>query len=210
MTVMKVSEHAAEIILQRAVETLESGGIVAYPTETFYALGVKFDLHQSLQRLHELKRRPHEKALPLIIGDQHVLSTLSCSLNEIARSFMQKFWPGPLTLIIPALDHLSHYLTAGTHAVAVRIPGESFALTLARAAQFPITATSANISGNPPASDPSSVAEYFDAMIDLIIDNGRTPGGLPSTIVDVTGRRAILRREGAVKKENMAAYFMPG
>jgi L-threonylcarbamoyladenylate synthase len=123
---------------------------------------------------------------------------------------MEKFWPGPLTLIIPALDSLSDYITAATRTVAVRIPGESFALKLAQAAQFPITATSANISGNPPASDAETVIEYFNALIDLVIDDGTTLGGSPSTIVDVTGVQAILRREGAVKKENMAAYLMPG
>jgi L-threonylcarbamoyladenylate synthase len=210
MTVMKVSEHHLGIILQNAIDILLSGGIVAYPTETFYALGVKFDMQDTLQRLYDLKQRPSEKAMPLIIGDQALLSSLSTSINRTALSLIENFWPGPLTLIVPAFTNLSPYITADTHTVAVRIPGESFALKLAQAARFPITATSANISGKPPASDAESVAEYFNAMIDLIIDDGMTPGGSPSTIVDVTGKHAILLREGAVKKENMAAYFMPG
>jgi L-threonylcarbamoyladenylate synthase len=207
---MKVSEHPVDNIVQGTVDMLLSGGVVAYPTETFYALGVKFDLHKSLKRLYDLKQRPRGKALPLIIGHHHLLPLLSPAANSTALSLMEKFWPGPLTLIIPALDSLSDYITAATRTVAVRIPGESFALKLAQAAQFPITATSANISGNPPASDAETVIEYFNALIDLVIDDGTTLGGSPSTIVDVTGVQAILRREGAVKKENMAAYLMPG
>jgi len=210
MTVMKVSEHHVGIILQKAIDILLSGGIVAYPTETFYALGVKFDMQATLQRLYDLKQRPREKAMPLIIGDQALLSSLSTSINRTALSLIENFWPGPLTLVLPSSDNLSDSITAGTHTVAVRVPGKSLALKLAQAARFPITATSANISGKPPAVNAGAVIEYFNAKIDLVIDGGRTSGESPSTIVDVTGKHAILLREGAVKKENMAAYFMPG
>ncbi len=114
---------------------------------------------------------------------------------------MDRFWPGPLTLIFLAKENLSEYITAGTHTVAVRIPGESFALHLAITANFPITATSANPSGYAPAQDAETVIRYFGDKIDLIIDGGHTSGGLPSTIVDVTGDEIKLLREGAVKKE---------
>ncbi len=207
---MKVSEHPLEKILRKAVDILLAGSIVAYPTETFYALGVKFDLEKSLRRLYDLKQRPQEKALPLIIGDRKLLPSLSSSVNRTATSLMDGFWPGPLTLIFPAFDTLSDYITAGTHTVAVRIPGKSFALHLAKSARFPITATSANISGSPPADNAETVIEYFNGDIDLVIDGGKTPGGLPSTIVEVTSDSARILREGAIKEENMAAYIMPG
>jgi L-threonylcarbamoyladenylate synthase len=210
MIIMNFSGFSPDNLMQRAVDTLLCGGIVAYPTESFYALGVKFDAEKSLRRLYDIKQRPHEKALPLIIGERSLLYSLSSSVNRTALSLMDKFWPGPLTLVFPASDNLSVYVTAGTHAVAVRIPGESFALRLAKAARFPFTATSANISGKPPAVDAETVTAYFNAEIDLIIDGGRTAGGLPSTIVDVTAEPARILRQGAVKRENMAAYIMPG
>jgi L-threonylcarbamoyladenylate synthase len=210
MKIMKATEYPLGELLQGAVGILLSGGIVAYPTETFYALGVKFDQEKSLKRLYDLKERKREKALPLIIGDRELLTALSSAINATAASLMDSFWPGPLTLVFPAAGNLSGYLTAGTQTVAVRIPGESFALQLARRARFPLTATSANISGKPPAVDAEAVIEYFNAKIDLLIDGGRAPGGSPSTIVDVTGHPIRVLREGALKKEYMAAYFMPG
>ena len=210
MVVMKSSELSLAETVQKAVEILLSGGIVAYPTETFYALGVKFDMEDSLNKLYTIKQRPVEKAIPLIIGHRELLSILTSSVNRTAMSLMDRFWPGPLTLVFPAIGNLSDYISAGTHTVAVRIPGESFALQLAKSAQFPLAATSANISGRSPARDAKTVIEYFNDMIDLIIDGGKTPGGLPSTIVDVTGDNVRILREGIIKKENMAAYIMPG
>jgi len=210
MLIINVSELPPERILQKAIEILLSGGIVAYPTETFYALGAKFDMEESLKKLYTIKQRPIEKAMPLIIGHRELLSILTSSVNRTAVSLMDRFWPGPLTLVFPAIGNLSDYISAGTHTVAVRIPGESFALQLATSAQFPLTATSANISGRPPARDAQSVIEYFNDTLDLIIDGGKTSGGLPSTIVDVTGTTLRILREGIIKKENMAAYSMPG
>lgn len=193
------------IAVRKAVGILIQGGVVAYPTETFYALGVKYDLEASLSRLYDVKRRPPEKGTPLIIGERSALALLSTSVSRTAMSLMDKFWPGPLTLVVPALENISDYITSGTHTVAVRIPGESFALRLAASAGFAITATSANVSGEPPAEDAKTVKEYFDGVIDLIIDGGKTPGDLPSTIVDTTVEPAQILREGAVKKEALSA-----
>jgi len=137
----------------------------------------------------------------LIIGHKGQLSSIAADINNSAIKLMERFWPGPLTLLFPAKKHLSEFITAGTHKVAVRIPGESFALHLAKHARFPFTATSANPSGMPPARDAETVMRYFGDQIELIIDCGPSPGGLPSTIVDVTTEDTRILREGAVKKE---------
>jgi len=196
---IKINDKNLSDVLKKAVEVLNNGGIVAYPTETFYGLGVKFDKEASLRKLYELKKRPEEKPMPLIIGNGTLLSMIAVSINEIAESLMDKFWPGPLTLLLKAKNDLSSYLTAGTGKVAVRIPGESFALHLAREAGFPITATSANTSGMPPAEDADTVIKYFGEGIDLVIDGGRTAGGLPSTIADVTEKKIKIVREGVIQ-----------
>lgn len=195
---IKINDKNLREVLERAVEILNNGGIVAFPTETFYGLGVKFDIEDSLRRLYEFKKRPEDKPMPLIIGDRKSLSMIAGDVNEIAESLMDKFWPGPLTLLLKAKEGLSPYLTADTGMVAVRIPGESIALYLAREAGFPITATSANLSGMPPAEDADAVIKYFGEEIDIVIDGGRTAGGLPSTIADATGKSIKIVREGVI------------
>ena len=200
MSMLLLNEEHSEHALNQAVAVLMGGGIIAYPTETFYGIGAKFDNEDSLQKLHEIKQRPGNKPLPLIIGSRYLLAHIASSINNTAASLMDRFWPGPLTLILPAKENLSPYITAGTHSVAVRIPGDSFALRLAQYALFPITATSANTSGNPPAQDAGTVVDYFGDNIDLIIDGGPTKGMLPSTIVDARKGKLEIVREGAIKR----------
>jgi L-threonylcarbamoyladenylate synthase len=203
---LKIDKENSSRVLTSAITILKNGGIIAYPTETFYGLGVKFDLVVSLQNLYAIKKRPLEKALPLIIGNRELLGLIASSVNEKTLALMDRFWPGPLTVILAAQKNLPEYLTAGTHTVAVRIPGRSFALTLARAAGFPITATSANISGMPAAQDAGTVVKYFGDRIDLVIDGGNTPGGKPSTIADATGEDITMLREGAIRKEEFYRF----
>lgn len=198
MTVIaKLTPQNLRETIDLTLSILLKGGIVAYPTETFYGLAVRFDDERALGKLFDLKRRPDEKALPLIIGRVQELALLTDSVSDLARCLIRKFWPGPLTLLFKARPDLSPCLVYGG-TVAVRVPGESFALALARDAEFPVTATSANPSGLPPADSASRVTEYFDGFVDLIIDGGKTPGGSPSTIVDVSGVGVRVVREGAV------------
>jgi L-threonylcarbamoyladenylate synthase len=203
MRLLKLGDENSKDILSLAVELLKNGGIIAYPTETFYGLGGKFDIDNASKRIYELKQRPQDKAMPLIIGERDLLSVIAVGISSSASALMDKFWPGPLTLIIPARDNVSDYITAGTHTVAVRVPGESFALHLAQTAHFPITATSANLSGFPPARDIETVLGYFGDRIDLVIDAGPTPGGLPSTIVDTRGAAMKVMREGTIDRKSL-------
>ncbi len=207
MQLIKISETNFEEVLSSAVDELKNSGIIAYPTETFYGLGTKFDIENSLKRLYDIKQRPKEKPMPLIIGNKDLLPVVAESINRLGLSFIERFWPGPLTLILPAKENLSDYITAGTGKVAVRIPGESFALSLAKTANFPIIATSANLSGMPPAQDTEAVIRYFGDKIDLVFDGGSTTGGLPSTIVEVTGDEITILREGAISTESIRKFL---
>lgn len=195
--IIKLTDENLGEAINKAIAVLKSGGIVAYPTETFYGLGAKYDIDSALKRLYEIKNRPQEKAMPLIIGSREELFLITDSVNKSAMDLMDRFWPGPLTILFRARPGLSEYISS-ENKVAVRIPGESFALRLARAAGFPITSTSANISGMPPADNASMVSDYFGEVIDLIIDGGKTNGGLPSTIVDVTGDMPKIIRHGSI------------
>lgn len=203
MIVIKISETGMKHAVTKASIVIKEGGIVAFPTETFYGLGVKYNNIDALRRLYVIKHRPNEKAMPLIIGDKQTLQLISPSVTEVAEILMKKFWPGPLTLLIEAREDLPEFITSGTGKAAVRVPGESFALELVRHLEFPVTATSANISGKPPADNPDDVIRYFGAGLDMLIDGGKTPGGKPSTIVDVTGEAIKILRPGAVPSEEI-------
>jgi L-threonylcarbamoyladenylate synthase len=202
-----ISKINLEQVLAQTLEALENGSIVAYPTETFYALGVKFDIENSLKKLSDIKKRARDKAMPLIFGNVKLLPRVIESPNQKAMLLMEGFWPGPLTLIFRAKKNISRYISAGTGKVAVRIPGKSLALSLAQKANFFITATSANLSGMTPAQDAEAVARYFGDKIDIVIDDGPTPGGLPSTIVDVTEGEVKILREGAISEESLNGFL---
>ncbi len=198
MQIISLSKTNPEHAVAEALDVIRAGGIAAYPTESYYALGVMATSEEALKRLYAIKKRPLDKALPVIVGGHDVLMTIIKNMSDEAERLMELYWPGPLTIIFNANDDLSQLLTAGLSKVAARVPGEEIALSLAEAAGFPITATSANISSEPPASHPDEVIDYFGGEIDLLIDAGETPGGKPSTIVDVTVTPPKVLREGRV------------
>ncbi|MEC4676499.1 MAG: L-threonylcarbamoyladenylate synthase [Nitrospirota bacterium] len=203
MKLIKISETA----ITTARRVIEQGGIVAFPTETFYGLGVKYNDSGALKRLYEIKQRPREKAMPLIIGEIKTLVLITPSVLNTTKKLMKGFWPGPLTILFEAGKNLSEFITAGTGKAAVRIPGDSFALDLARSLEFPVTATSANISGKPPADNPDDVIGYFGDGVDLVIDGGRSTGGMASTIVDITGEGITILRPGAISSGELHRYL---
>jgi L-threonylcarbamoyladenylate synthase len=195
---MDIKTSASDAVVTEASNVLSSSGIVGFPTETFYGLGVRHDDPTAIARLFALKGRPTVKAVPLIIGSLDILDTLVQDVSPEAEALIKAHWPGPLTLVFNASTGL-HPLIAPKGKVAVRIPGESFALTLARAFNAAITATSANPSGQPAAANASAVSRYFPSGVDLLIDGGSTPGGLPSTIVDTTVSPPSILRIGACR-----------
>ncbi|RME67042.1 MAG: threonylcarbamoyl-AMP synthase, partial [Nitrospirae bacterium] len=155
---------------------------------------------EALKRVYEIKNRPMEKAIPLIIGDIPLVELVAEVQSPLEEEIMKRYWPGPLTILLKAKNGLSEYITAGTGKVALRVPGESFALELAKAAGFPITATSANPSGSPPADSAEMILKYFATEVDLLVDGGRTRGYEPSTIVEVVNDQIKIIRRGIIKK----------
>lgn len=204
---VRITENNLKEVLEKAITVLNNGGIIAYPTETFYGLGAKFDSDEALKRLYELKSRDKDKPIPLIIGNKQLLFSLTDTVSDTAELLIKKFWPGPLTLIFKAKESLSGYITAKTGKVAVRIPGESIALRFAESAGFPITTTSANISGSKPTESADEVIGLFGGKIDLVIDGGKTPSSMPSTIVDVSGKNLEILREGAIPESVIRKFL---
>ncbi|WP_242344541.1 L-threonylcarbamoyladenylate synthase [Anaeromyxobacter terrae] len=183
-----------------AAEVLRRGGLVAYPTETFYGLGALARDAEALDRLARAKLRPEGKPLPLLAADVAQVNTVA-RLDGLAARLAARFWPGPLTLVLPAAPDLDAAITAGSGTVAIRVPGGEIARSLARQAGGAIVSTSANLSGEPPPTAASELSPDLVARIDHVLDGGRTPGGLPSTIVEVAGEGVRLLREGAIPLE---------
>ncbi len=198
MLILSFTKKNFNSIFTKASEILKNGGIIAYPTESFYALGVLATDEDAIKKLYDLKNRPADKPLPIIIGDINLLASVVKEIPDQAKDLIVNYWPGPLTLIFDAQDNIPDLLTGGQRKLAVRIPGESVAFHMAKALKVPITSTSANPSGFPPADEPDTILKYFDDKIDMIIDGGKTPGGKPSTIIDVTVMPPKILREGAV------------
>ncbi len=183
-----------------AAAALRRGELVAYPTETFYGLGSLATLPAALDRLAAAKLRPEGKPLPLVAADEEIAFALWRAVPDVARRLARAFWPGPLTLAAPAAPGLPAPLTSGG-TVAVRVPGFALARELCRLAGGPVVSTSANPSGGAPPAETGALDPSLLGRIDLVLDGGRTPGGEPSTVVELRDGTPLLVRAGAVPWE---------
>jgi L-threonylcarbamoyladenylate synthase len=188
---------------------LRDGGVVAYPTETFYGLGALASRADALERLARAKLRPDGKPLPLLAADLDQVAEVAVLAGEAALRLAGALWPGPVTLVLPARPGLSPLVTAGDATVAIRIPGSAVARRLAAAAGGALVSTSANVSGEPPPLRPDDLSQALLARIDGVLDGGPAPGGLPSTIVAFDGGAVRLLRAGAVPWEEIRRLAGP-
>ena len=193
--------------LLEAAKWIRNGGLVALPTDTLYGLAADPFRSDAVARVFTVKGRSAATALPLIAADADQIAARLGPLSAAAERLAAKFWPGPLTLLVPAPVALAREVTAGTGRVGVRVPAHDIARAICRAADRPITATSANRSGQPATADPEEVERTLGEDVDLLIDAGPTRGGAPSTIVDMTGPTPQLVREGAVCWSEIQAWL---
>lgn len=192
-------EAEADALFEEAKRLVSAGRIIALPTETFYALAAHPFLEAALEGLFALKARPPEKPVLLLVANPAMLASVAGRLPETAAALIKKFWPGPLTLILPARPDLSVWLTGGTGTVGVRQPRQPVTCRLIHFLGHPVTGTSANRSGQPPLATAPAVAKEFGDEVPLILDAGPCPGGLPSTIIDVSSHPPRLVRAGAIE-----------
>jgi len=192
--------------LNRAVVVLNGGGVVAFPTETYYGLAVDPLNPLALNHLFALKQREISKPILTLVDDRESLFFLVQDIPSLYEPLMKEFWPGPLTLIFPARLNLPTLLTAGTSKIGVRQSSHPFARQLLRAFGRPLTATSANISGRAAAADAHEVKMQFGSRIDMVFDGGRTPGVIGSTIVGLDKDGLKLIREGVIPFEEILQF----
>jgi L-threonylcarbamoyladenylate synthase len=193
--------------IAKAAQILLQGGIVAFPTETFYGLAADAIHLRALKKIFQAKGREEGKPLLLLIGDRAWVPGLAQRIPPLAEKLMARFWPGPLTLVLEAAPHLPEILTAGTGKVGLRLSSHPVAGALTRAMGRAITGTSANLSGEAGLCLAEDVCRSLGGRIDAVVDGGRTGGGLGSTVLDVSGERPRILRAGAVSSEELAAFL---
>lgn len=192
------SEKIQEEEIRLISDTLRQGAVIAYPTDTFYGLGADIFSRQALQRIHRIKKRQASKPMPILVSDFDMAESLAAEIPPLFGSIAARFWPGPLTLVIKAAAGLPVELVGVKRTVGIRLPDVTWLRELIRRVGFPIAATSANISGAREIDSAEEVIRQFRLKVDLIVDAGRTPGGRPSTVLDLTGMRPVILREGAI------------
>jgi len=190
-------------VLARAAAILRDGGVVAYPTDTLYGLAANPASATAMAQLYRIKGRPVDLAVPLIASGVDQVESAGAVLGPASRRLAARFWPGPLTLIVPAWSGLDALVHAGLWTVAIRVPDHPVATMLARLCGWPITSTSANRSGEAATGDPGVVRAALGDELDALIDAGPSPGGAPSTIVDARSDMPRLVRAGAVPWERV-------
>lgn len=189
--------HTTEAIHQ-ALHLLQVGHPVAFPTDTVYGIGVPALNAEAIKRLYAIKHRPTTIAIPVLLADPTDIGMVASDLPTMASKLAQCYWPGALTLVLPAAAHLPPELLAHGTSVAVRVPDHDWIREMIRALGQPLAATSANIHGHPECTTALDVAEQLGDHLDLILDGGIAQGGIPSTLVDCTNATPRVLRQGGV------------
>ena len=200
------AEEPSRETLAAAAAVIHAGGVVAMPTDTLYGFAADPNSSAAIARLFAIKGRGAERAVALVAADvQQVIAHLG-ALPTVARRLAEKYWPGPLTLLVPRPASIPVELTGGSDHVGVRVPAHAVTRELCRVCGHLLTATSANLTGEPASNDPEDIARAFTASdVELLLDAGKTPGGPPSTIVSVQDDELRLVRAGVISWEDVQA-----
>jgi L-threonylcarbamoyladenylate synthase len=195
--------------IERAASLLANGGLVAFATETVYGLGANAYDIRAVARIFEVKKRPRFDPLIVHLGDVRWLQDVVSVVSPVAQRLIERFWPGPLTLVFPKTDRIPDLVTAGLTTVGVRMPAHQSTLELLRRAKVPVAAPSANLFGHVSPTTAQHVAEQFSAGIDYICDAGTCTVGVESTILDLSGEQPTLLRPGGLALEALEAEIGP-
>jgi L-threonylcarbamoyladenylate synthase len=201
---VEIDASHPEEAFSRCREVISKGGVIVYPTDTFYGLGVDPRNSDAVKRLFALKGRRPDQPILLLIADAGEVLTWADEVTPRAQLLMQKYWPGPLTLVFKARPNVLADLTAGTGTIGLRVPGSELTRSLLRYLGHALTGTSANIS-NEPSPRTAREAAAISGLVELVLDGGECAGDKPSTIVDVRTEVPHVIREGAIPSKTIAA-----
>ncbi len=197
-------DHPEPAVIAEAAGILQRGGLVAFPTETVYGLGANALDQAAVARIFSVKERPADNPLIVHVASLSQAGELARTVPEPALRLMEAFWPGPLTLVLPAFGHIPAVVTAGLDTVALRMPDHPVALALIAAAGVPVAAPSANRSGKPSPTTAAHVLADLAGRIDMVLDGGNAAIGVESTVLDMTAPVPLILRPGGVTREDLA------
>lgn len=206
MRVTEVLPAGDEAAVAWAVRVLGAGGLVALPTDTVYGVAAHAFLPDAVAGLYVAKGRPATMAIPLLLGKTEDVDRIAVEVPRLARLLMRRFWPGGLTIILRRSSAVPDSVTAGGDTVAVRLPDHAVPRAVAAALGAPLAATSANLSGSPSPVTAGEVMSGLGGRVDLVLDGGACPGGVESTIVDLSGSELRFVRDGAISRRRIEAF----
>jgi L-threonylcarbamoyladenylate synthase len=189
--------------VEQAITILKQGGIVACPTDTVYGVVAAINIEPAVERIYRIKGRPRSQALPILLADKSQMADVAKIVPLVAWRLADKFWPGALTLVLLKAESVPDIVTGGGKTVAVRVANHPMPVAIIRGLGVPIVGTSANLSGHPSALTAEEVRAQIGDRVDMIIDGGRCPGGIESTIVDLSGETPLILRKGAIPLEEI-------
>lgn len=192
------TDHPDPILIREAVRLMKQGGIIVFPTTGLYGLGADATNIAAIDRIFQIKRRSTAKPILILVHSEHHLNRWVTDLPPLAVDIIKRHWPGGVTLVFDAESILPPNLTAGTGKIGVRLPAHPVAATLVGLAGFPITATSANLAGDKGCAAIDELPSVVLDGVDLVLDAGALPGQKASTVVDVTGPKPVVLREGRI------------
>jgi L-threonylcarbamoyladenylate synthase len=200
-TRVTITKDEWEEAFSRCSEVIRGGGVIAYPTDTFYGLGADPRNASAVEKLFSVKERGADQPVLLLVSDARMVREWAVSVPMVAEQLMARFWPGPLTIVLPARPDVVPSLTAGTGRIGLRVPGNELTRTLLAHVGGALTGTSANRSGGPDPRSAADVLRELGDRIDMVLDGGVFSGGSPSTVVDVTSGRLVILRQGAIAED---------
>ena len=205
---LEIIHELNEASLKKIVKVIDNGGVIAFPTETVYALAADASNFNAVAKIYKLKNRFENKPLPILVGDIYQANRV-VEFNKQAQELALRFFPGPLTIVLKSKirGNLASNINQDIGTIGIRMPNNISALKILKAVGRPLVGTSANISNQKSAINAAEVIQAFSDKIDLLIDQGTTEIGIPSTIIDLSGAQAKLLREGTITRERIVAIL---
>ena len=198
-TTQRMIANSVELAAQRLMD----GGVIAIPTDTVYGLAAALDHPAAIARIYQLKGRDDGKPMPVLVSDMHAVERLTTRIDPLARALMKRFWPGALTIVLPAASMVPEEVRRGGSTVGVRMPDNELAVAIISKAGGAVAVTSANRSGSPEATSAAMVREIFGCGLGWIVDGGECNGGRPSTVVQLVHGEPRILRCGAINEQDL-------
>jgi len=200
-------KHPLPEVIEKAVGYLKEGQVIAYPTETIYGLGADVQDRKAVKRIYDLKARDYGLPISILVSDLKMMRDVASEVPDRALPLMRKFWPGPLTILLPASQIIPKDLITNTGKVGIRISSHPVAAAVVEGFAKPITTTSANLSGFPPSLSVKHIQKYFGDKLPCIIDGGEVEPSRGSTVVDIGDETMRIIRDGAIPADEVISCF---